>query len=132
MSTFRSPHALALATVLAAALPGAAAADDQRLSGAPPGETAPGADPALPRPGAVLEAMPMLRLPPAARAAPAGDPGPIEVEATGATGGSLADPGLGDRPTPREALEQGELGDTIMRPRGGSASGGKPDAPPER
>jgi hypothetical protein len=128
----RSNPALALAAVLGAGLATPAFADDPPLAEGRPEQTTPGLNPALPRPGAVLDAMPIVRLPPGARAERAADPGPIEVDATGATGGELTDPGLGERPTPREALQESDLGETIMRPRAGSASGGKPDVPPER
>ncbi|WP_372422550.1 hypothetical protein [Salinarimonas chemoclinalis] len=46
--------------------------------------------------------------------------------------GALDRPNLGDRPTPAEARRRGEADETLMRPRGGSATGGEPDFPLER
>lgn len=128
--------ALTAAACLAAGLASPAHADDPPVAQGREAEVGTPVTPELPKPDAVLDAMPLVIYPADPRTAqrageaPEGDPEAIMIEATGAS--DLETPPLGERPTPREALEGGELGETIMRPRGGSATGGKPDIPPER
>lgn len=127
--------------ILAAALPLAlaapASADDPAAAEGRPAAAGAPVTPDLPKPDAVLDAMPRVIFPEDAERAlrDAGEaPGdasrPGAVEETGTL--ELETPALGERPTPREALRADEIDDTIMRPRGGSATGGKPDVPPER
>lgn len=138
MIPIRPPRLAVLAAVgLAAGLAMPAHADDPPVAQGRAAEVETPLTPDLPRPDAVLDAMPLVIYPADPRTAlraadgPAGDePAPIAIEATGAL--ELERPPLGERPTPREALRADELGETIMRPRGGSAAGGKPDVPPER
>ncbi|WP_349367831.1 hypothetical protein [Salinarimonas sp.] len=131
--------ALFAAAALAAGLALPARADDPPAAEGRAAEVETPVTPDLPRPDAVLDAMPLVIYPADPRAAlraadgdgsAADEPEPIAIEATGAF--DLEAPPLGERPTPREALRADELGETIMRPRGGSATGGKPDVPPER
>ncbi|GGK22307.1 hypothetical protein [Salinarimonas ramus] len=104
--------ALAALLLTAPVLTPAALADDPPAADGRSAETGTPTTPDLPRSDTVIDAMPLF------------------TGSTTQTG--LDTPGLGDRPTPAEARRSGEIGETLMRPRGGSASGGKPDIPPER
>ncbi|WP_029031361.1 hypothetical protein [Salinarimonas rosea] len=108
----------AAAGLALAALAAPAAADDPPLAEGRSAQVEAPATGDLPRGDAVLDAMPLFT-------------GAIG-DAAGSGEGVLETPALGDRPTPAEARRRGEVGETRMRPRGGSATGGKPDVPPER
>ncbi|MGJ3262055.1 MAG: hypothetical protein ACFE0R_02375 [Salinarimonas sp.] len=113
---------LAAAAFGAALLAAPAAADDPPAAEGRSAEIDAPAAEGLPRADAVLDAMPLFT-------GAVGEAGP---RGRGALEGSLEEPPLGERPTPAEARRRGELDETLMRPRGGSATGGKPDVPPER